>query len=124
MSSRPEMERDHLDFYIGWSLRNYVSHVPIPKDAKRRLLREVVGSSKPIVQRSFKIDLVLRTLLSAVIRMLTFVEQTLVFGPPPTKEELALSYAQSKHMATEVAVNRQPILHLYPTWIGYFCMIS
>jgi hypothetical protein len=118
------MERDHLDFYISWSLKNYVSHAPIPKDAKRHLFREVAGSSKPIVKQSFKPDLVLRALLSVVIRMLVFIEQTIVFGPPPTKEQLALSYAQSVHLSSEVAANRQPILHLYPTWIGYFCMIS
>ncbi len=124
MSSRHKTDRDHLDLYIGWCLKNFASHTPPPIDAKRRLLRTVAASTSSTVEQAINPLSVLRVFKRLLVRALTFIEKDLVFGPLPTEEELALSYAFSQRVPIEFKTPRQSISHLCPTAIGYFCLIN
>lgn len=124
MSFRPEPQRDQLDSYIEWSLKQYASSTPSPRDGKRRLLNAAASSSSARANRIIDPFLVLRALGHVLVTLLIIAEKIVLYGPLPTEEELPLSSTRSGHVPFESKVVMHSVSHLYPTGVGYLSLIN
>jgi hypothetical protein len=110
--------------YIGWCLKYFASHAPIPRDGKRRLLKTATASSSFKVKQAISPFSVLRAIGRLIVMFLVFVDKDLVVGHVPLDDEISLMYTGSLRAPAEVEFTMQSISHLSPTAVGYFCLIS
>ncbi|NIS81366.1 MAG: hypothetical protein GTO14_14445 [Anaerolineales bacterium] len=124
MSSRPKTERDHLDLYLGWCLKNYASHAPLPSGSKRRLLRAASASSKfgASEDRSFRPFSLLRVFGRVLVMLLMVFEELWLQGPLLSQVELSRDDSRSHRGTFDVAM--QSLAHTYPAGIGYSCLVG
>ena len=74
MSSRPEIDKDYLDLYIGWCLKYFASHAPVPRDGKQRLLKAAATYAEaPAIRGRGYSSVVFRALGHALLMLLILV---------------------------------------------------
>jgi hypothetical protein len=118
MSLRPKTDNDQLDFYLGFYLKNFAAHAPLPRDGKRRLLRAATISNSFTVKQAISLFSVLRAIGRIIEMFLVFIDKNLVVGPLPLDDEIALMYTRSLRAHAEFTM--QSVSHLRPTAIGCF----